>query len=132
MSAVLPLQDMTPLCLAISRCNSFVAVGLAAQVLLVRLAEHKMDFDWAVTISIRGPGSFDGMTVASQTCNFTADGRYLIVATQMRDKHQSSEDGSIHTALWTCEREAKGPFRLPRCKMPNVSLRRHGPEEYLR
>lgn len=119
MSAVLPLQDMTPLCLAISRCNSFVAVGLAAQVLLVRLAEHKMDFDWAVTISIRGPSSFDGMTVASQTCNFTADGRYIIVATQMRDKHQSSEDGSIHTALWTCEREAKGPFRLPRCKMPN-------------
>ncbi|KAJ4094502.1 hypothetical protein NW760_012669 [Fusarium oxysporum] len=118
-SAVLPLQGMTPLCLAISRCNSFVAVGLAAQVLLVRLAEHKVDFDWAVTISIRGPSSFDGMTVASETCNFTADGRYLIVATQMRDKHQSSEDGSIHTALWTCEREAKGPFRLPCCKMPN-------------
>ncbi|RYC93585.1 hypothetical protein BFJ63_vAg3565 [Fusarium oxysporum f. sp. narcissi] len=118
-SAVLPLQDMTPLCLAISRCNSFVAVGLAARVLLVRLTEHKVDFDWAVTISIRGPSSFDGMTVASETCNFTADGRYLIVATQMRDKHQSSEDGSIHTALWTCEREAKGPFRLPCCKMPN-------------
>ncbi|KAF4445583.1 hypothetical protein F53441_10690 [Fusarium austroafricanum] len=118
-SAVLPLQDMTPLCLAISRCNSFVAVGLAERVLLVRLAEHKMDFDWAVTISVRGPSSFDGMTVASETCNFTADGRYLIVATQMRDMHQSSEDGSIHTAVWTCEREAKGPFRLPRCKMPN-------------
>ncbi|KAL7755949.1 hypothetical protein ACKLNR_012942 [Fusarium oxysporum f. sp. zingiberi] len=66
-SVVLPLQDMTPLCLAISRCNSFVAVGLAARVLLVRLAEHKVDFDWAVTISIRGPSSFDGMTVASET-----------------------------------------------------------------
>ncbi|KAF5698033.1 hypothetical protein FMUND_15219 [Fusarium mundagurra] len=118
-SAVLPLQDMTPLCLAISRCNSFVAVGLAAHVLLVRVAEHRMDFDWAVTISLRGPSSFDGMTVASETCNFTADARYLIVATQMRDKHQSSEDGTIHTALWTCEREAKGPFWLPRCKMPS-------------
>ncbi|KAH7129177.1 hypothetical protein EDB81DRAFT_697289 [Dactylonectria macrodidyma] len=116
-SAVLPLQGMTPLFLAISRWNSFVTVGLGERVLLVRLAEHKMDFDWAVTISIRGPSSFDDMTVASQICNFTADGRYLIVATQMSDKHQSSEDGSIHTAIWTCEREAKGPFRLPRCKM---------------
>ncbi|KAH7146708.1 hypothetical protein B0J13DRAFT_621660 [Dactylonectria estremocensis] len=117
-SAVLPLQGMTPLCLAISRCNSFVAVGLAERVLLVRLTEHKMGFDWAVTISIRGPSSFDGMTVASQICNFTANGRYLIVATQISDRHQSSEDGSIHTALWTCEREAKGPFQLPCCKMP--------------
>jgi len=122
MSAVLPIGDATPKCLAMSRCNSFVAIGLESRAMLVRLTGGVVNFEWVITMSVRGPDSFEGIRVASQVCNITADGAYAIVATQMRDTHQSSEDGAIHTAVWTCEREAKGPFQLPRCTMPNVLL----------
>ena len=107
-----------PTCLAISPDNSFVAVGLGPQVLLLQYS--RFNLEWGITLTV--PGFATGTSVKFQTCNFATDSSCLAVSTQRNDPRRSQEDDAVYTYVWACQPIPGDPTRLWTVKMPTVSF----------
>ncbi|KAK3941892.1 hypothetical protein QBC46DRAFT_310306 [Diplogelasinospora grovesii] len=109
--------QIEPLCLAISRDNRHVAIGLGPCVLMVHFDGFQCR--WASTLQVPDFVGLHPSDVKFQACNFSPDSSSLIVATQRADKQRSQVDDAVFTCVFPCEEHPSGPpTRIWPCKMP--------------
>ncbi len=104
----------TPTCLAISPDNSFVAIGLSGQALLLQYTGFELL--WGITLTV--PGFSNPASVKFQTCSFALDSSSLVIATQRSDPRRSQDDDAVYTYVWPCQPVPGDPTRLWTSKMP--------------
>jgi hypothetical protein len=109
-------QGARPITLAMSRNNSFVAVGYGSFVQVYYF--HQMEQVWTVELHIK---EFQfAEDVRFQIASFSPDCKYLNVATQKYDRQKGKEDDGVWTRVWTVkEVETEGTL-YGFCFMPTV------------
>jgi hypothetical protein len=106
-----------PITLAMSRNNSFVAVGYGSYIQVYCF--HQGEEVWVVELHSK-EFQFVG-DARFQTANFSPDSKYLTVATQKYDKHKGKEDDGVWTRVWMVKDIATEGTLYGFCFMPTVS-----------
>jgi hypothetical protein len=106
--------NMRPRSLVISRSNAFIAIGYYSFVHLYSFQQTTKV--WDAHIPIPDFGLEEQMRF--QVLSFSADSRYLTVATQRFDKQKGKDDNSVTVRVWRCEQFPGEGTLMGYCFMP--------------
>lgn len=112
--ALYPLADgLRPTCLAMSRDDSYVAVGYGLKAYLYHYKDCWQTWQTALTVD----GFTSTLDVKFQVVNFSADSQMLVVATQRFDVQRTKDDDFVYAHVWACSEAPPPPLKLPGSKM---------------
>lgn len=115
--ALYPLADgLRPTCLAMSRDDSYVAVGYGLKAYLYHYKDCWQTWQTALTVD----GFTSTLDVKFQVVNFSADSQMLVVATQRFDVQRTKDDDFVYAHVWACSEAPPPPLKLPGSKMSTV------------
>jgi hypothetical protein len=108
------LPNLRPISIAMSRNNTFIAVGYGSLVQLYSF--HGPTRNWAINIPIKKIETPENSR--AQTISFSPDSRYVTVATQRYDKMRGRDDNAVWTRVWRCAEYPGEGTLMGFCHMP--------------